>query len=61
MEVRIEWEKGRKHAFCAPTKSSDENLATTINVHDDVHAHVELPTCDKNSEEKKRTTFEPAT
>ena len=47
MEVRIEWEKGRQHAFCQPAKSSDVALAKTINVHDYVRTYVELTTCAK--------------
>ena len=48
MSARNDGEKGRKHSFCLPTKSSDVAPAKTINVHVYVHAHVDLLTCDQN-------------
>ena len=46
MEVRREWEKGRKNLFHQPAKSSDVALAKTNNVHTYVRTYVELTTCD---------------
>ena len=40
-------EKGRKHLFHQPAKSSDVALAKTNNVHTYVRTYVELTTCDR--------------
>ena len=61
MSARNDEEKGRQHAFSPPTKSSDIAPTKKINVHVYVHAHVDLPTCDKISERKSAPTSQPAT